>query len=280
MLCSACKNTKSTDQCKNKPLKGLIFCGVHVKVKNPRLWKDANNLDHHATLIQKVWRGYSIRNWLNLSGPGVLNRSICHNEEELFSFEEKTSVHPLDYFSFKEGDKVYWFDVRTLGENGMSKLSPTNPYTREKLSFDTRQRLRKLMLMRSRRRLPVTHNIDRKLTFQQMLENTWIVICQFLEENGFDEVTPNHFLTLNRIQVFILLRMIQLDIISWASQHKKGSRRYCYVPSFKRISGEYLAGASQPELAYMLGRCLVMMLFDYQNPYDICFIIMSALYRV
>jgi hypothetical protein len=170
--------------------------------------------------------------------------------------------------------------VRTMIENGISKFSPTNPYTREKLSFDTRQRLRKLVLNRNRYKRPLLHDETRKSTLSQLVEHTWMSVCQILEENAFTDINPNHFLTLNRVQLFIIGTMMHLDISSWACEHKKGSRRYRYMPLLKQLHGEYLAGASNEELHYYTGRCLFTMLNDYPNPYDICFIIMSALYRV
>jgi hypothetical protein len=84
----------------------MILCGKHAKVKNLRLWKDVNNLDDKAVIIQKVWRGHSVRDWLRIAGPGVLNRSVCHNDEELVTMDEKKSVNPFDYFAFEEGGKV------------------------------------------------------------------------------------------------------------------------------------------------------------------------------
>jgi hypothetical protein len=82
MKCASCKNKKSNERCASKPLKGMVLCGKHAKSKNLRLWKNVNGLDDKARLIQKIWRGYSIRHWLKIAGPGVLNRAVCHNNEE------------------------------------------------------------------------------------------------------------------------------------------------------------------------------------------------------
>lgn len=281
ITCASCKNKTSTDRCSNKPLKGLILCGTHAKVKNPRLWKDVNKLDDKALLIQKIWRGYAIRNWLKLCGPGVLKRSVCHNNEELFNYEDKATFYPLDYFSFEESGKVYWFDVKTMIENGLSKLAPANPYTREKLSFDTRQRLRKLIIIRSKRKLQLLQNTDLKITPNEILENTWIAICQIIEENGFPDVSPMHFLSLNRTQLYIFNTMLFQDIIAWAAQHTTPhSKRKRYVSWIKRPLGEYRAGSHTQQVSYLTGKCLLTMLNDYPESYEICFIIMSALHRV
>ena len=129
------------------------MCGKHAKAKNPRVWAEICRLDKNAVLIQKIWRGYSVRWWLELAGPGVLKRSLCHNEEELVTLDEKTSTHPFDYFGFEENGNVYWFDVRSIAENSNMNIEPLNPYTREPLSMNTRKRLRHLCLRRYRKQL-------------------------------------------------------------------------------------------------------------------------------
>lgn len=279
--CSSCKNSTSTDRCNNRPLKGLILCGKHAKVKKLRLWKDVNNLDEKAILIQRVWRGYSIRAWLNLAGPGVLNRMVCHNEEEFVTLDDKKSVSPFDYFAFEENTKIYWFDVRSISENGMNKVDPSNPYTRAPLSIDTRQRLRKLCIKRHQKKLENVHNTTIKRSVSEIIMTTWVYVCQVIEENGFFGMSPLYFTSLNRTQFFIFISILQQDLIAWAAEHKdKTSRRYRYIVWMKRLLNEHSSGSDAIRLSYLTGRVLVTILNDCPNNYSICFIIMSALHRI
>jgi hypothetical protein len=86
-LCESCKNKNSLDRCSSPALKGLLYCGKHAKVKNPRVWKIINKLDGKVTLITKIWRGYHLRKLLKLAGPGLFNKSLCVNQDELVSLE-------------------------------------------------------------------------------------------------------------------------------------------------------------------------------------------------
>jgi hypothetical protein len=281
MKCASCKNKTSTDQCTSKPLKGLILCGKHAKVKNLRLWKDVNSLDDKAILIQKVWRAYSIRHWLKIAGPGVLNRSICHNDEELVTLDEKKSVSPLDYFSFEEGGKVYWFDVRSISESSMLKVEPLNPYTREPLSIETRRRLRQICIKRHRKNLHNMHNISDRRSIDEIILSTWTHVCQIITENGFFDMSPLYFTSLNPTRLIIFNTMIQKDLVAWAAEHgSKLSRRHRYVFWMKRLFGEFSIGVDPKRLIYLTGRVLVTMLNDCSDNYGICFIIMSALHRL
>ena len=250
-------------------------------MKSPRLWIDVNNIEQKVILIQKIWRGVYVRNWMKLAGPGVLRRSVCHNDEELVTFDDKKSVHPYDYFAFEENGKVYWFDIRTITETTMGKLLPENPYTRQKLTIDTRRRLRKLSGIRIRAKRDSLHDMKKVISNMDALTNNWITVCQILEENGFPDVNPNHFLELGEIQYYAFSTMMHQDMIAWAAQHtRRDSMRKPYVKWLRRLSGEYLAGATIYELSFFTARVLINLFNDYPDPYEICFMTMSALYRL
>ena len=97
----SCKSNTSNERCQSLRIKGLTLCGRHVKSKSVRLWNVVNNLDSKVTLISKAWRGYAVRIRLRRAGPGVLKRSLCHNDEELVTMDSKDKYHPFDFFSFE-----------------------------------------------------------------------------------------------------------------------------------------------------------------------------------
>lgn len=256
------------------------MCGKHAKVKNPRLWKDVNKLDDKAVLIQKIWRGYSVRNWLSLAGPGVLKRSICHNEEELFTFDDKASVSPLDYFAFEESGKVYWFDIRSIVQNSADKIIPINPYTREPLSMETRHRLRRLIILRDYRDIKSEHSSDESKPVDELIRNAWITVCQIIEENGFPDMSPMYFMALNKSQLYIFINLIYRDMIAWAAEHTTpNSRRKRYLNWIRRVSRESFRSHINV-VSFMTAKCLTAILNDYPEQYSVSFIIMSALHRV
>lgn len=279
--CASCKNLKSNERCTNKPLKGLILCGKHVRVKNLRLWKDINKLDGKAIKIQKLWKGYVIRSWLEFSGPGVLKRSVCHNEDEIVTLDEKYKISPLDYIAFEENSKVFWFDIRSLVEICKRSLRPTNPYTREPLSHDTRQRLRKLCVRRYTRKLPNSHNSQINTSFEERLKCQWLYVCQIMEENGFSDMSPMYFTTLSRLQLFIFISFIHKDLLSWACEHEsRQSRRYEYLNIFKKLVKTYGPNINSQRFSLLIGRAITSILNDCPDNYSICFMIMSSLYRL
>lgn len=279
-VCAACKNAKSTDRCSNNSLKGVIFCGVHARTKNQRIWSTVNGFDSKVVKIQKVWKGYSIRKWLQLAGPGVLKRSLCNNEDELIIFEPIQTVHPFDYFGFEENGKIYGFDIRSI----IDALHRTgaNPFTRQPLTIESRTRIHQIYGYRIRHRLPNYYEHNTLKTPDALLQNRWTQVCQIIEENGFFNVHPNIFLALNKSQLFILLNMIANDIQVWASEHKSSqSSRYKYLTWIKTaITKFYNRVEPIHYYSYNVAGVLRIILYDCVDAYNVCFIIMSALYRL
>jgi hypothetical protein len=282
VLCASCKNKTSLDQCTSLALKGLQFCGKHIKAKDKRIWAALNQNNDKACTIQKNWRGYFIRNKLRLAGPGVLNRKDCHNDEELVTLDEKKNVHPFNYFSFTEADKVWWFDIRSLYQITRSNLRPLNPYTRQPIDIETRRRLRRLCQIRKRQGIfnlyaqPVYSNLS------ELVDLKWLELCQIIEENGFFDMNHLLFASLNKTQLYIFLNIVNVDLVAYAAEHKTpNSTRKKYIMWVKNLIGKfskYKYGSHQA--SYNVSRVLLSILNDCTDPYTICFIIISSIVRL
>lgn len=279
--CNSCKNKTSLERCTSRPLKGLQFCGKHVRVKQPRLWHIENNIESKVTIISKIWKGYFLRKLLFLAGDGVLRRNICHNSEELISGDEKEKVEPLFYFSFKESGKVWWFDIRSIISCMNQNLKPQNPYTREPLSIETRKRIRYLYNYRLRNKLEVCYDKSIKYTNSAITQRRWTRICQILEENAFEDVVPTMFSTMNKTEFYIFLVLFFNDVKIWAADHKHpGSRRQKYIVFTRNLLAKKHLILDAEDFSYSVAGLLLSLLNDCAEPYPLCFIIMSSLYRL
>lgn len=266
MLCASCQNISTTHRCLTSAIPGLQFCGRHVKVKTPRLWVEVNNVIPKVVLIQKIWRGFYIRKQIIECGPGVLKRFLCNNDEELVTMESKHRQYPLDYFSFEEGGKVFWFDVETIVRCVFDKSNPVNPYTRQPINLETRRRLRKIWV---RRRLG------------RLLDSTkiWIQICQILEENGFEEMNPTLFESLNRTQFSVFLNLLKTDLIAIVAESPKHRGSILALNAVKHVIKKHTPFTGQIDGVRKVG-ILLYNLLHMSNPYPICFAIMSSMTRL
>lgn len=226
MQCLSCKNKNSVERCTKKALKDVKFCGVHVRSKNKKFWINVHNLDEKITRIQSLFRGWILRDSLQLGGPGVLNKKIRHNEEDLVTADQ---VFPTDYFAFEESGKIFWFDVRTIYQWSCQSLEPTNPYTKVPLKIEDRQRLKKLMARREFLGLGVYH--DPKY-FKDCDQTKFLFyqIIQILNENLFAEIPESYFFLLNEFQIVELSKQITLSSEEWKnSKHPLIKNYYSWL---------------------------------------------------
>lgn len=281
VFCDACKNKSSLDRCQQKCLQGSKYCKTHSKVKEPRIWADINNVHPKVILIQKIWKGFSIRSRILLAGPGCLNRSCCHNEEELVSYEPKNSVHPLDYFAFEENGKVWWFHIESIYQHYDTSKTMSNPYTREPLKLEDKRRLREAVVLRSFKNPMMKYFTTITDPLQKILLN-WTHICHIIEENGFFEINPLFFTSLTLNQQYALISMIIQDFKVWASEHTniEDSKRHQYIKVLGSLLDVYYGWDTQITFSNKVSVILRCILNDFRDNYTICFIIMSSLYRL
>lgn len=271
-LCSSCKNRTSTDRCDRKPIKGLDVCGTHAKAKNRRNWYTLNNLDSKVSKIQALWRGYDTRNILKRAGPGVLKRSICHNEEELVSLEPISKLHPFSYISFEEDGKIWAFDIQSIFKILIYNIVIQNPYTRTPISNETRRRLRDYFFFTTRRKICPIQAPQSELIMVRLN-----LLTQIIHENGFHDFKPEYLSSLSKEQANVMRALLLYDMRGLVSKQFI-HRRYHYCAL---LNSRTFMVTSHPRIALIT--ILSMILTDVRNltqEYEICFLIMSALYRV
>ena len=281
VLCASCKNKTSTEQCPSQSMKGMLFCGKHAKTKIKRLWAEVNNGNQKAIIIQKLWKGYFLRHRLKLAGEGVLNRKNCHNTEELVTLDDKTKVHPINYFSFREADKLYWFDVRSMYHILKRSAKPENPYTRQPLTIETRRRLRDICRIRKKLRLENYHDPPLPHHFAELINEKWLTVCQIIEENGFFDMNHLMFSSLNRSQMYVLLNFIRLDMVAFATEHSIRSKRYQYLQWLRTCLTNFEKNrTNRLQCSWATSKVLLSILYDCPENYPVCFIIVSAMCRL
>lgn len=276
-LCSACKSKKSDEQCPHESLNGILFCGRHMKTKSPRLWSAVNSVDKKVVLIQKIWKGYYVRNRLRLAGPGVLNRKVCSNSEELFTLDDPNSVHPFDYFAFEENSKVYWFNVKSMIQCLDSSDELTNPYTRQKTATDVKKRLYKIHMYRIRAKLPTLHTDPPFRPLSDILVNRFRHISHILQANEFFDLNPETFMALGPINIGFYILSLYEGFSDWALEHaaKPASRRHKYLLYIHDLPIKF-QNCTYNQYLYVLSSVLLFILNDSSDPFRPCFIIMSS----
>jgi hypothetical protein len=210
MKCTALKNKKSKNQCSSNAVFGKTLCGRHIRSKNIILWSDVHaGRVAKITRFQAIVRGSRLRSFLKLAGPGVLSRQNLANDEDVVTCNEKNKVHPLEYFSFEENGKIWWFEFSTIWTWCMRSLCPTNPYTKTPLDIDIKKRLRIVWRRRLLMHIPLPQE---PVMFKERLEGRWNIICQIFREHGFEGVHPNLFIDMTNREYQNMFRMLYNDL--------------------------------------------------------------------
>jgi hypothetical protein len=268
MQCLSCKNKNSFERCKTKSLQGLNFCGIHARSKHKKLWANINNLEKHLIRLQANYRGWLIRDNLKLAGPGVLKKSIRHNEDDLVTGDQ---VIPTDYFGILENGKVFWFDIRTIYQWSFQNLEPTNPYTKQLLTIDDRKRLRRLVARREFFGQKLTHNPDFFRTYD-IPKFLVTQLAQVLNENLFADITETYFFQLNEFQMIDFSRKITHASTEW-----KKSKHPLYYKYYTWLESTYIliySDFSRGIVPFLL--TIVAILRNRKIQYDFSFKLLSA----
>lgn len=275
--CLSCKNQMSDERCTHPCLRTMIVCRQHARVKRPRLWHEVNQaIKQRVVRIQALWRGYALRNQLELAGSGVLKRSGCTNDEDLMTCVSKTRQHPLEYFAFVENGCIYWFDIRSILQWTHTNQHATNPYTRQRLSADTLMRLREITHIRALHKLPMYHNatfVPRTMPGRRDLR--WLRVCQVLHEHNIHTLRHEHFAAMSAQHMELFIGFLREDLRWWASKSQGRRRRYCvWLATFRQWSY-----ADDIQMSCDLAGILLAMLMDIKRTAPIADMIVSAYER-
>lgn len=271
--CAAVKKKGSLDPCRTLALRGHTLCGRHARMRSPVLWIDANQSQIPPIVkIQALIRGWLVRRRLSYAGIGVLSREYLTNDEDIITCTEKGKVHPMDFFSFEENGKFWWFEFGSLWTWCMRNIDPTNPYTKVPLSAETRKRLRTIWGYKRRHRevLPSeSTNLEERMRYRAN------ILIQHFEDYGFSDIQASFILRCDRldfITVFTLLRRDVETVIPASDRFRDRILSLC-------ANRTYPIHTNSEVYLFQCLSALLYMITLYRDPYVITFSILSAFYR-
>jgi hypothetical protein len=92
--------------------------------------------------IQRIYRGYLVREIIKLRGPAFKNRSLCVNDTDFVSMDKINEIPDMNFFSYADDNNfIYGFDIVSLIQAYKAK-NMENPYNREKLSVPIKRKIK------------------------------------------------------------------------------------------------------------------------------------------
>ena len=111
--------------------------------------------------IQRIFRGYLIRNFLKLHGPALKNRELCVNNQDFLTFAELKTIPYYQFYSFKDKDNfVYGFDLCSIYNMIKDGEYVKNPYNRNDLPKDILKSLKKIIKISKKIKLPLNIKLE------------------------------------------------------------------------------------------------------------------------
>lgn len=273
--CAAVQRRGSTDPCEVMAVRGHTLCGRHARMRNPVIWSDVNQPRVLPVVrIQACVRGWLVRVRLSYAGPGVLRRTALANDEDIITYNDKHRVHPMNFVSFEENGRVWWFEFASLWTWCMRNRDPANPYTKVLLSSDTRKRLRAIWGYKRRKRedTPIESHV-----FEERLEHRLTILTQHFADYGFEGVSVRSlmlFPKMHYVSVFGMLRRDVETLLPEASPFRARISSLCEhrIQSANGISAHSYILQSVSLILHILSM--------YRDPYVLTFSVLSALHRV
>jgi len=263
------------DPCDVVALRGHVLCGRHARMRNPVLWSDAHRTRAPPIVrIQACVRGWLVRTRLGYAGPGVLSRKNLANDEDIITYAEKSRVHPMNFVSFEENGKIWWFEFGSLWAWCMRNREPANPYTKIPLSSETRKRLRVLWgyKRRAREELP-----PESAVFEERLRHRLNVLTQHFADYGFIGVSVESLAQFSKIEYASLFILLRRDVESLLAESSPFRTRIAVLCDHRIQSAN---GVQSQQYILQSVSLILHILSLYRDPYTITFSILSAFHRI
>jgi hypothetical protein len=175
-------------------------------------------LSHFITRVQKMMRGYLLRKYNKLHGPGFKNKAVCTNTTDFFTMDPLTELPNSQFYSFEDADGfIYGFDLLSVYNliykcDGQIK----NPYNRLPISSANIEKFRSLLRLSIVLKIPICteiKDINEGISIKKSIELRALTLFQNIDALG-NYSNAQWFLTLEKPQMIKMLREL-LDIWSY-----------------------------------------------------------------
>jgi len=160
-------------------------------------------LSEKTILIQKYVRGFLQRKINKLRGKALFQRKLCTNTEDFLSFESISNIHPNQFFSFKDGEFTYGFDIISLNNLILkNKNNILNPYNRNEIPNDIIFNFQHLLKLNKKLKLNINIDIEKQELLSLEKQNELKIVEFFQKMDGLGHCTnPNWFISLSNIEL-------------------------------------------------------------------------------
>ena len=190
-------------------------------------------LSNFITRAQKWVRGYLLRKYNKLHGPGFKNKNVCTNTTDFFTMDPLTELPNKQFFSFEDADGfIYGFDLLSIYNliykcDGQIK----NPYNRLPISSKNIEKFRDLLRLSHILKIPVCteiKDIHEEISIKKSIELRALTLFQNIDALG-NYSNAQWFLNLGKLQMIKMIREL-IDIWAYRAPLSNETKRAICPP--------------------------------------------------
>ena len=187
---------------------------------------------HNSIIIQKYFRRKMVYTYIQLHGPGFLNKNVCTNDKDFCTLDEIKDIPYNQFFSFKDQDNyIYAFDIYSL-YNLYKKNNKiiTNPFSTKPLSNDVFNDLKSFIQISNILYIPVNIDIEElKINNEnKKMEIKILTIFQNMDALG-NYTSIDWFNSLNKVELIVFLKEL-VDIWNYRANLSNSIKREICPP--------------------------------------------------
>ncbi len=187
---------------------------------------------YYCIKIQKNYRKFMIKKFINLHGPGVFNKK-CLNDTDFLTFQKIKEIPFYQLYTYKDKDGfIYGFNICSIYNMLKNKEYTKNPYNRNDLPKNTFKNLKKIIRMSKRLNFSVNINIKddtENMSVEKKFELEAISLFQEIDQMGF--ITDSKWLTgLSRSKCIYYIRELD-DVWNYRAQISNQTKRDIIHPN-------------------------------------------------
>jgi len=203
-------------------------------------------LSLYATVIQRIWRGCLVKEYIKCIGPSLKDRSICVNDTDFATLEPLNEINYNQYYSFTGNNNCYGCDVYSLHNlinkpnpiySGDTKQTIRNPYDREIITHTQINEFNRYLRIAKALRIHVKIKDDETdiINPKKKMEMRIIELFQYINELG-NYADSNWFTNLPRHMLVLFIREMY-DIWHYRAQLSQQTMRDIVQPHGNPFTG-------------------------------------------
>ena len=169
-------------------------------------------LTDNATKIQSHIRKFYVQSYIILQGPARSNRSLCINKNDFCTMADIETIPIEQFFSVKENEHIYGFDIMSIYNLFIQGNSPDNPFTKTKFNSNILKNVLKFIKYSKILKININTNFDDLVVNNELDKLNLKAISIFQKINMLGNYTNSSWFTsLNRINLVLFIKEL-IDI--------------------------------------------------------------------